>query len=127
MTTSTATAEAQKAIDDRGLLAASDVLVLRALELIGKRIVRVDRSRFRRMGVLEFHEAHVLWQPEEEMLEKSLATAWTFVEQVVREHARADIDSRQVVLILDRYVRDLVQGMRAHDVTELRYRLEAFT
>lgn len=127
MTTATATAEAQKAVDDRGLLAASDVLVLRALELIGKRIVRVERSRFGRMGDLGFHEVHVLWQPDQEMLEKSLAVAWTFVEQVVREHARADIDARQVVLVLDRYVRDLVQGMRAHDVMELRYRLEAFT
>lgn len=120
------TEETRRAIADRGLLAASDVLILRALELIGKRIVRVERSRFARLEHRPFHEAHCLWQPDGEMLDKALETAWQLVPMVVREHARDDISPEQVVLVLDRYVRDLVHGMKGHDVQELRYRLEAF-
>lgn len=112
---------------DRGLAAAADVLVLRALELLGKRIVRVDRSRFNRLGELQFHEAHVLWQPDADMLDKALHGAWDLLPQVVRNHARSNIDANEVRLALDRYVRDLVQMMRTHDVDELRYRLAVFT
>lgn len=113
--------------DDRGLVAACDVLVLRALELVGKRIVRAERSRFGRIGDKPFHEAHVLWQPDSEMLEKSLATAWTFLPQIVGTHAMPHVSPKQVELVLDRYVRDLVTQMRGHDVMDLRYCLKAFT
>lgn len=112
--------------DDRGLVAAADVLVLRALELVGKRIVRVDRSRFGRLAGRPFYDAHVLWQPEEEMLNKALTGAWDLVHRLVTDHAAPEVSPRQVTLVLDRYVRDLVQSMRGHDVTELRYRLRAF-
>jgi hypothetical protein len=114
-------------IDDRGLVAACDVLVLRALELVGKRIVRAERSRFGRMGDKPFHEAHVEWQPDAEMLDKSLASAWTFLPQVVSTHAMPHVSPKQVELVLDRYVRDLVQQSRGHDVQDLRYCLRAFT
>jgi hypothetical protein len=112
---------------DRGLAAACDVLVLRALELIGKRIVRVERSRFNKMGTLAFHEVHVLWQPDNDMLDKSLAGAWDLLPQVMHNHARHDINVHEVRLALDRYVRDLIQMKRTHDVDELRYRLSVFT
>lgn len=118
---------AQQAVDDRGLLAACDVMVLRALELLGKRIVRVDRSRFGQMGDLAFYEAHCRWQPDGEMLDRALAQAWTFVDRVVHRHAGRGIAPREVELTLDRYVRDLVKGMRTHEVEELEYRLGAFT
>ena len=113
--------------DDRGLVGACDVLVLRALELVGKRIVRVDRSRFKRLGDAPFHRAHLLWQPDAEMLDKALAGAWDHVPQIVEDHARPDVSPVQVRLTLDRYVRDLVQATRGHAVEELRYRLRAFT
>lgn len=113
--------------DDLGLVAACDVLVLRALEVVGKRIVRVDRSRFKRLGAAPFHHAHLMWQPDDEMLAKALAGAWDHVPQIVQDHARLDVSPRQVELVLDRYVRDLVRGTRGHAVEELRYRLRAFT
>jgi hypothetical protein len=119
--------EAQQAVHDRGLLAACDVMVLRALELLGKRIVRVDRSRFGQMSGLEFYEAHCRWQPDADMLDRALSSAWTFVDQVVASHAAPGISAREVQLVLDRYVRDLVKGMRVHQVEELEYRLGAFT
>ena len=123
----TATADLPAPVDDRSLVAACDVLVLRALELVGKRIVRVDRSRYGRLGARPFHEAHVLWQPDADQLDRALATAWDLVPHVVTTHARPDVAVGEVRLVLDRYVRDLVKATRGHDVTELAYRLGAFT
>lgn len=115
------------ATDDRGLVAACDVLVLRALELIGKRIVRVDRSRFGQMSGLAFHEVHVRWQPDGDMLDRALTNAWDFVPQIVTTHARPVIGPREVALVLDRYVRDLIRSHRVHEIDDLRYRLSVFT
>lgn len=112
---------------DRGLTAAADALVLRALELIGKRLVRVDRSRFGRMGDLAFFEAHLLWQPDSEMLDKALAGAWDVLPRLIQDHAHPDVNPYEVRLALDRYVRDLIRTKREHTSDELRYRLEAFT
>jgi hypothetical protein len=112
---------------DRGLAAACDVLVVRALELIGKRIVRIERSRFNRLGTLAFHEAHILWQPDKDTLDKALASAWDYLPDVIRNHAIAGTDADEVRLALERYIHDLVQMKRGHSVEELRYRLSVFT
>jgi hypothetical protein len=114
------------ALADRGLVGAADVLVLRALELVGKRIVRVDRSRYARLEGRQFHEAHLLWRPDAQMLDRALTAAWTFVPQIVTDHARDEVATEQVVLTLDRYVRDLCLSQRGHDLAELCYRLRAF-
>ena len=121
MATMTEPTEQAGVRSDPGLLAACDVMVLRALELVGKRIVRVDRSRYSRLNGRAFHEAHLLWQPDDEMLDKALANAWGQVVQVVRDHSTSDVDPKWVVLALDRYVRDLVHAMRPHEVQHLRY------
>lgn len=121
MAMATKLSKREDASSDPGLLAACDVMVLRALELVGKRIVRVDRSRYSRLNGRAFHEAHLVWQPDEEMLDKALANAWGQVVQVVRDHSSTDVDPRWVVLALDRYVRDLVHAMRPHEVQHLRY------
>ena len=114
------------ALVDRGLVGAADVLVLRALELVGKRIVRVDRSRYQRLEGRPFHDAHLLWSPDAQMLDRALSTAWSFVPQIVADHARDEVDPEQVVLTLDRYVRDLCVSQRGHDLTELCFRLTVF-
>lgn len=113
--------------DDRGLIGACDVLVIRALELIGKRIVRVDRSRYARLGDRPFHQAYLLWQPDAEQLEKSLAGAWDYLPQIIEDHADSHVTAAQLSLLLDRYVRDLIQARRGHAVDELRFRMKAFT
>lgn len=105
------------------LVAACDMLVLRALELIGKRIVRLDRSRFGRIGSRPFHEAHLMWQPDEKAIDQALADAWQSVGLVLSEHGCCGITVEQLTLILDRYVRDLCLTMQGHSTTELRYRL----
>lgn len=108
------------------LVAACDMLVVRALELIGKRVVRLDRSRFGRMGDRPFHEAHLLWQPDEKAIDQGLADAWTHVAAVLAEHGCCGITVDQLTLILDRYVRDLCLTMTGHSTLELRYRLDVF-
>lgn len=123
----TATAELTAPVDDRSLIAACDVLVLRALELIGKRVVRVERSRYARLGDRPFYEAHTIWQPDATQLDKALESAWDLVPHVVRVHGKPDVSLTEIRLVLDRYVRELVRSTRGHDVTELAYRLRAYT
>lgn len=108
------------------LLAVCDVLVIRALEAVGKRIVRVDRSRFARLGTKPWHLAHTLWQPDKAMTDKALAGAWDVVPAMLDEHGCCGITSHQVTAMLDSYVRDLLITGTGHATTELRYRFEAF-
>lgn len=108
------------------LVAACDVLVIRALELVGKRLVRLDRSRYARMGTRPWHEAHVLWQADRALVDKALGDAWTSVPAVVSEHGCCSLTADQLVVVLDRYVRDCVDAMAGHDVGELRVRLGAY-
>jgi hypothetical protein len=108
------------------LIAASDVLVLRALELVGKRVVRQDRSRYKRLGNLPWFEAHCLWRVDPTTLDKALADAWSMVPIVVRSWPCSELDSAQLRAILDRYVRELVGSQRGHEIAELAYCLEAW-
>jgi hypothetical protein len=108
------------------VVAACDMLVLRALELVGSRIVRFERSRFARLGGRPWHEAHLLWQPDAVMVDKALANAWGSVGVLIAEHGCCGATCEQLTVILDQYVRDLCATGTGHDVTELRYRLSAY-
>lgn len=108
------------------LVAACDMLVLRALELIGKRVVRFERSRYQRMSGRPWHEAHLLWPPDSKMVEQGLAEAWDAVGWVLTEHGCCGATPEQVTLTLDRYVRDLCSAGQGHSTDELRYRLSAY-
>lgn len=107
------------------LLAVCDLLVYKTLETIGKRIVRVDRSRYRRLEGRPFHLAHTLWQPDAAMMNKGLANAWDVVPAMLSEHGCCNITAQQVVQMIDAYVRDLLITQTGHSTTELRYRFEA--
>lgn len=108
------------------LVAVCDVLVLRALELIGKRVVRFERSRYQRMNGRAWHEAHLLWSPDSKAIDQGLAEAWDSVAWLLTEHGCCGATPDQVTLVLDRYVRDLCAAMQGHSTTELRYRLSAY-
>jgi len=108
------------------LTAACDVLVLRALELVGKRVVRQDRSRYKRLGSRPWFEAHCLWRVDPMTLEKALADAWSMVPTVVHNYPCGEIDGPQLIAVLDRYVRELVASQRGHEVADLSYCLEAW-
>ncbi len=104
------------------LLAVCDVLVIRALEVAGKRIVRAERSRFRVMGTRPWHVAHTIWRPRPEYVVKSLQNAWDVVPALLDSYGCCGVTSRQVTECLDRYTSDLLITGTAHNITELRYR-----
>lgn len=108
------------------LLGVCDVLVIRALETVGKRIVRVDRSRFNRKGTTPWHLCHTLWLPPGVMIDKALEGAWDVIPPLLDVHGCCGITSPQVTQVLDTYVRDLLITGTGHSITDLRYRLEAF-
>lgn len=102
------------------------MLVLRALELLGKRIVtRPRRSRWAQTG-LPWFQAHILWQADPTQIDAALTDAWTAIPLVVDAHGPAGVTVDELAAVLNRYVRDLVQMRMGHDVADLRYRLSAY-
>jgi hypothetical protein len=111
-------------MNDETLMAVSDVLVLKALEAMGKRIVRADRSRFREIAMdgRHFTTAHMMWPPAESEVDKVLASAWDVVPAVVAPYSMA----LALISVLDSYVRDLVITGTEHTCSELAYRLDRY-
>lgn len=107
------------------LVAACDVLCLRVFEVVGKRIVRSDRSRYRRMAGVRWDEAHTLWQADPEAVERALSDAWTALPDVVARYGCWAWDVPQLTLVLDRYVRDTVYAGLQHDPDDLAFRMGA--
>lgn len=104
------------------LLAVCDVLVVKALETMGKRIVRAERSRFRAIGTRPWHEAHTIWPPAEGEVTKALKGAWDVVPAMLDSHGCCGVTSRQVQEMLDGYVHDLAITGQRHTLGELNYR-----
>lgn len=107
------------------LLAVCDVLVIRALEVAGKRIVRAERSRFRTLGTRPWHVAHTIWRPDQVHVTKSLQNAWDVVPALLDSYGCCGVTSRQVTRCLDQYTADLLITGTPHDVNELRYRFSS--
>lgn len=108
------------------LLAVCDVLVIKALELIGKRIIREERSRFAEWGGASPHLAHTKWQLDDREVGKALRGAWDVVPALMDRHAGCcDTPSVGVVEMLDEYVHDLVITGTPHDIHELQYRFRS--
>lgn len=107
------------------LLTVSDVLVYKALEAMGKYIVRAERARFKLLGNRPFHEAHTLWQAADRTVDKALRNAWDVVPALLDVHGDAGVTAVQVTKTLDDYVHDLVVTGMPHSLEELAYRYEA--
>jgi hypothetical protein len=114
--------------DLRALAAACDMAVMRALELIGKRVVRGgERSRF---GALNrsgrsWAEAHTIWRPEPGQVDAALSGAWTVLPRLVAEHGCCALVEPGLQSLLDGYVRELALSGREHTFEELQQRLRA--
>ena len=108
------------------LLAVCDVLVIWALESVGKIIVRNERSRYRALGTRPWHQAHTLWKPTAIEVDKGLKDSWDIIPAMLDVHGCCGVTSNQVKSMIDKYVRDLLITGTAHNVNELRYRFEAF-
>jgi hypothetical protein len=108
--------------DSSALLAVCDVLVLKALEKVGNWIIRADRSRHRKMGTRPPYVAHTIWPPTDEIVTKALKGAWDVVPALMDGHGCCGATSRQITVMLDGYVHDLVITGTAHELAELSYR-----
>lgn len=106
------------------LLAVCDILVIRALENVGKRIVRVERGRFSQMQGRPWHMAHTVWGLEDAWLEKAMHGAWDVVPAMLDSHGCCGITPKQVTEMLDAYVRRLVRARLAHNLPALKIAFE---
>ena len=107
------------------LVAVCDVLVVKALEVIGKRIIREERPRFRLFQDRPWHLAHTVWSAPDALISRSLTRAWDVVPALLDTHGCCGVTSRQVTEMLDSYVHDLVLTGTEHTIAELAYRFEA--
>lgn len=105
------------------LLLVCDVLVVKALERVGNRVLRSQRSRFCELGRrgLPVHEAHTLWPTDQVMTTKALAVAWDVIGALLSSHDAmvVGVDPAAVTSAVDRYVRALVASGRRHEVGAL--------
>lgn len=112
-------------VDATALVAVVDVLVVKALEAIGKRIVRADRARFNALKGRPFHEAHVLWPTDIVTVSKATKGAWDVVPALLDNHGCPGVESGRVVTLLDAYVSQVATHGVPHRlerlVSALRY------
>lgn len=112
-------------VDATALVAVVDVLVVKALESVGKRIVRADRARFNALKGRPFHEAHVLWPTDIITVSKAARGAWDVVPALLDNHGCPGVESGRVVTLLDAYVSQVATHGVPHRldrlVTALRY------
>lgn len=112
-------------VDATALIAVVDVLVVKALEAVGKRVVRADRARFNALKGRPFHEAHVLWPTDVLTVSKATKGAWDVVPALLDNHGCPGVESGRVVTLLDAYVTQVATHGVPHRldrlVTALRY------
>lgn len=104
------------------LLAVCDVLALKALEQLGKYLVRAERSRFNVLGDRPFAEAHTIWRAPDALVDKALRNTWDVVPLLVVSHGPQAIEPCDVVNVLDEYVHDLAVAGYSHSIGQLAYR-----
>ena len=107
------------------LLAVCDVLAVKALEAVGKRIVRADRSRFAKLADRPWHLAHTLW-PADEPDMRGLAAHWEVIPALLAAHSVEGVTVGAVVDMIDSYARDLLITGTPHDLDGLRYRFARY-
>lgn len=106
------------------LLAVCDILVFKALETLGKWIVRADRSRFKVINGHPWHIAHTAWRADDKTVDRALKGAWDVVPAMMDGHGFAT-PSAKVVEMLDSYVHDLAVTGTGHSLGQLAYRFES--
>ena len=111
--------------DLRTLAAACDMAVIRALELVGKRVTRDQRSRFGALNKSgkDWHEAHTIWRPEPPQVDAALAGAWSVLPRLLNDHGCCSLERPALHRVLDDYVRDLVFAQKPHTFEDLEKRL----
>lgn len=110
------------------LLAVCDVLVVKALEKVGKMLARNggNRGRAKVATTLSWHLIHTSVQPTPRDIDKGLHGAWDVVPAMLANHGCCNVTARQVEAMVDSYARDLLITGTPHRLEELRYRFERF-
>lgn len=110
------------------LLAVTDVLVVKALEKVGKMLARNggNRHRVKVATTVPWHLIHTVVQPTARDVDKGLHGAWDVIPAMLANHGCCNVTSRQVEQMVDSYTRDLLITGTAHTLPELRYRFERF-
>lgn len=106
------------------LLAVCDVLVVKALETLGKYIVRAERARFNVLGDRPFCEAHTIWAAPDTLVDKALRGTWDVVPLLVQSHGVESCTGDDVVCMLGEYVHDLAVSGHPHTLDDLAYRFD---
>lgn len=106
------------------LVAVSDVLVVKALERVGGRLLRDSRARIAIARDKPWHTLHTLWSAGDAFTERALHGAWDVVPALLDVHGCCGVTSLQVTRLLDEYVHDLVLTGTPHELRELEYRFE---
>jgi hypothetical protein len=113
--------------DRAALLDVCDVLVLKALDALGRKIVRQPRSRFKEFGGKPWHVAHIQWRPDPKDVDRTLDSAWDVLPALLTPR-RADalgVSAEVLTKCLDEYVRLLLERGLEHELRSLRYWLVA--
>lgn len=106
-------------VDATALVAVVDVLVVKALEAVGKRIVRADRARFNALKGRPFHEAHMMWPTDILTVRKATRGAWDVVPALLDNHGCPGVESGRVVTLLDAYVSQVATHGAPHRLDRL--------
>lgn len=108
------------------LLAVCDVLVIGALDKLGKRIVRSDRHRYVDKGNRPWYLCHTVWRTDDATVSKTLHDAWNVVPALLAAHGPCPtVPPRHIVAVLDAYVHDLAVTGNPHSLDELALRLRS--
>lgn len=107
------------------LLAVCDVLVVKALEAMGTRLLRADRARFNEWPWPNRHTAHTRWPATDDVVSKAIRNAWDVIPAMLNTHGCCDVTPLDVTEMLDDYVHDLAVTGTPHTLAELHYRFES--
>ncbi len=110
------------------LLAVCDVLVVKALEKVGKMLARNggNRNRVKVASSVPWYRMHTVIRPTAKDIDKGLHGAWDVIPAMLDTHGCCGVTSRQTEQMVDSYVRDLLVTGTAHSFSELQYRFERF-
>lgn len=99
----------------------ADMVVRRALESVGKRILRADRSRFRRLDELgrDITDAHTAWLADEVEAGRAIRGAWAILPGALSAHDLTHVDPAQLSQVLEEFVLHHVRTSRRYEVSRL--------
>lgn len=101
------------------LLSVSDVLVLNALENLGRRIVREHRGRFSELRDRPFHIAHTVWKPTPILMARIIDKAWDIIPALLSLRGRNASEVQKIKKLLTEYILELSANQEPHTLDKL--------